>query len=153
MAPNADRAWRPPPRFATPALFDSTPEPRKAERECGDKKGSHTVERRYGRFERTITLPQTVDVEQVSAHYENGVLTMELPKSADSRRLKIEIGRGKERQMLQAKEQPTLESSDKGSRRGGLIALTETVPAGWHHHPAGDLLFSRSRGARGTTLA
>ena len=40
------------------------------------------VERRFGSFVRSFTLPQTVDTEQVSAHSEHGILVIELPKKA-----------------------------------------------------------------------
>lgn len=41
-------------------------------------------ERRYGKFTRQIQLPRTVDVENVSATYTNGLLTLELPKAPES---------------------------------------------------------------------
>jgi HSP20 family protein len=64
-------------------------------RESGkDREGSHLVERRYGRFERSVMLPETVDADSIAAHFENGVLTVELPKSARSRRRNIAIGLG-----------------------------------------------------------
>ena len=37
------------------------------------------VERRYGTFSRSFTLPSTVDASKVSADYKNGVLTVKLP--------------------------------------------------------------------------
>lgn len=40
----------------------------------------HRYERTYGAFERTFTLPGTVDPEKIKATYENGVLTLTLPK-------------------------------------------------------------------------
>lgn len=54
--------------------------------------GLRMYERRFGRFERSITLPQYINAEKASAQYKNGVLTLELPRSAESRRKKIEIG-------------------------------------------------------------
>src|SRR5687767_8414871 len=36
----------------------------------------HRMERRYGTFSRTFTLPQTVDTSKVGAEYKNGVLTV-----------------------------------------------------------------------------
>src|SRR6476659_3425809 len=44
---------------------------------AGDVKAEqfHHVERRYGTFSRSFTLPQTVDAARVSADYRNGVLT------------------------------------------------------------------------------
>lgn len=68
---------------------------KKYERRTGDgQKGPYSMERRYGRFERTIALPPSVDTDNVTARYENGVLTLELPKAAESRKRRIAIGRG-----------------------------------------------------------
>ena len=43
------------------------------------------VERRYGTFSRSFTLPNTVDSTKVSADYRNGVLTVKLPFKAEAR--------------------------------------------------------------------
>lgn len=40
------------------------------------------AERSYGAFRRSVTLPDSLDSEKVSAEYENGVLTVHLPKTA-----------------------------------------------------------------------
>jgi len=40
----------------------------------------HRYERSYGSFERSFSLPNTVDAERVQAQFENGVLTITLPK-------------------------------------------------------------------------
>ena len=42
------------------------------------------VERQYGSFSRTFTLPNTVDTESVSADYEKGVLKIKLAKKAEA---------------------------------------------------------------------
>ncbi len=47
------------------------------------KKDYHLVEREYGRFQRSIRLPYEVETDQVSAHYDKGVLEISLPKSED----------------------------------------------------------------------
>ncbi len=56
----------------------------------------HLVERRYGRFERSFTLPRTVDAEKVDAQFNNGVLSITLPKAetAKPRRIQIRAGNG-----------------------------------------------------------
>jgi HSP20 family protein len=56
----------------------------------------HRIERRYGSFARTFTLPQTVDTNAPKASYEHGVLTIALPKkeAAKPRQVKVEIGAG-----------------------------------------------------------
>ena len=53
----------------------------------------HHVERRYGRFSRSFTLPQTVDAGKVSAEYKNGVLTVRLPlrEEAKPRQIKVDV--------------------------------------------------------------
>ena len=56
-------------------------------------KGYHRIERGYGQFTRSFTLPSTVDTEKVEAGYHNGVLTVKLPKKAAAkpRQVKIEV--------------------------------------------------------------
>jgi HSP20 family protein len=53
----------------------------------------HRYERTYGSFERSFTLPATVDAEHIKATYEMGVLTLVLPKveKAKPRQIKVEI--------------------------------------------------------------
>ena len=67
----------------------------------GDKKLSdevkeeqfHHVERRYGAFTRSFSLPRTVDASKVSAEYRNGVLTIRLPlrEEAKPRQIKVDV--------------------------------------------------------------
>ena len=49
------------------------------------------VERAFGNFHRTFTLPDAVDPENVEAAYDNGVLTIHVPKTETSTRRQIEI--------------------------------------------------------------
>jgi HSP20 family protein len=53
----------------------------------------HHVERRYGTFSRSFSLPQTVDASRVSAEYKNGVLTVRLPlrEEAKPRQIKVDV--------------------------------------------------------------
>lgn len=51
----------------------------------------HRVERSYGSFTRSFTLPQTVSAEGASAEYSNGVLRVTLPKREEAKSRKIEI--------------------------------------------------------------
>jgi HSP20 family protein len=53
----------------------------------------HRYERTYGAFERSFTLPATVDPEHIKASYAAGVLTLVLPKieKAKPRQIKIEV--------------------------------------------------------------
>lgn len=61
--------------------------------EGGEDASYHLIERSYGRFERSFTLPRTVDISKVKAQFENGVLTVSLPKmeEAKPRRIKIDV--------------------------------------------------------------
>jgi len=56
-------------------------------------KGYHRIERSYGSFARSFTLPNTVDTERVRADYKNGVLTITLPKKevAKPRTIRVEV--------------------------------------------------------------
>jgi HSP20 family protein len=61
-----------------------------------DKENFHFVERSYGTFQRSLRLPFPVDPEQVQASFENGVLTVAVPKTGRqerSRRIQVQ-GRG-----------------------------------------------------------
>ncbi len=49
------------------------------------------VERSYGRFYRAFTLPLTVNPEGITAHFEDGVLTVSVPKAEESKPRRIEI--------------------------------------------------------------
>ncbi|MGR8997606.1 MAG: Hsp20/alpha crystallin family protein [Gammaproteobacteria bacterium] len=51
----------------------------------------HVKECAYGRFERAIGLPDEVDSDKAQAGYKNGILRIELPKSADKRRKRIKV--------------------------------------------------------------
>jgi HSP20 family protein len=53
----------------------------------------HRVERRYGTFSRSFSLPQTVDTTKVAADYKNGVLTVRLPlrEEAKPRQVKVDV--------------------------------------------------------------
>ena len=54
----------------------------------------HRVERRYGSFTRSFTLPTTVDTENIQADYEAGVLKIRLTKRAEAKpkQIKVNIG-------------------------------------------------------------
>jgi HSP20 family protein len=58
----------------------------------------HRIERRYGTFTRSFTLPNTVDTENVNADYNDGVLTIALTKRAETKPKQIKIGTGAQKQ-------------------------------------------------------
>ena len=51
----------------------------------------HRYERSYGAFERSFTLPNTVDVTRVEAKFEQGVLTVTLPKAEQAKPKSIKV--------------------------------------------------------------
>ena len=61
------------------------------------------VERQYCSFTRTFTLPNTVDAEQVQAHYDKGVLKIQLAKKAEAKPKQIKVNVGSQKP-LEAKE-------------------------------------------------
>jgi len=54
----------------------------------------HRVERSYGNFQRAFTLPATVAADRISASFENGILTVELPKRDETKPKQIKISTG-----------------------------------------------------------
>jgi HSP20 family protein len=63
--------------------------------EEGRKESEYRLfERRYGRYQRSFTVPPTVRGDQCDAHYEDGVLSVRLPKAEEARPRRIEIRSG-----------------------------------------------------------
>lgn len=104
-----------------------------------DKENYHFVERSFGTFQRSLRLPFAVDPEQVRASFENGVLTVTLPKSARAertRKIQVQRGAGSQGQIGQTAQdgggqpsgqmmqdqgggQPARGSGDEGQQQGG----------------------------------
>ncbi len=65
----------------------------KSEEKTEDKQDYHLRERSYGSFQRSFRLPNGIDADKVDAKFENGVLVVNLPKTAESRakERKIEV--------------------------------------------------------------
>jgi HSP20 family protein len=63
------------------------------------------VERQYGSFTRTFTLPTTVDQESVQADYDKGVLKIKLAKKAEAKpkQIKVNVGSAKTLESKQPK--------------------------------------------------
>jgi HSP20 family protein len=55
------------------------------------EKGVYHSETRYGSFRRTLPLPEGVDTEHADAQYNNGVLTLHLPKTIPAAQKRIEV--------------------------------------------------------------
>jgi HSP20 family protein len=63
---------------------------RKVEAKVEDTE-THRVERFFGRFQRSILLPASVQADKIAAQYKDGVLTVTLPKSEEAKPKTIEI--------------------------------------------------------------
>jgi HSP20 family protein len=88
---------------------------RKAERR-EEKENYHLMERSMGAFQRSMRLPYQVDPQKVKATFENGVLTVLLPKSplqTRSRRIEVQPGSGTSAQRI------TEEPRSFGGKSGG----------------------------------
>jgi HSP20 family protein len=57
------------------------------------------IERQYGSFTRSFTLPSSVDMGQVSAHYDKGVLKISLAKKAEAKPKQIKVNVGSEKSL------------------------------------------------------
>ncbi|MDI6698532.1 MAG: Hsp20/alpha crystallin family protein [Candidatus Saccharicenans sp.] len=63
---------------------------RKFEKETREE-NYHRIERAYGSFYRSFSLPNYVDQEKISAEYENGLLKVHMPKKAEVKPRKVKI--------------------------------------------------------------
>lgn len=59
--------------------------------EKGKRGNVHFQERRYGRFQRSVSLPSIVDTDKVEATFENGILRVILPKTEEARPKQIPV--------------------------------------------------------------
>ena len=66
----------------------------------------HRIERRYGSFARSFTLPNTVDTEKITADYNSGVLSIRLIKREEAKPKQIKVNIG----------QPPLEGKTEGKK-------------------------------------
>jgi HSP20 family protein len=59
----------------------------------------HVRERRFGSFQRSVSLPTPVNSDGAQARYEHGVLTLTLPKSEAAKPRQIKIGATAQKQV------------------------------------------------------
>lgn len=66
------------------------------EQKTGDQQTNyHIMERRYGRFSRSISLPSAVQADNIHATLENGILHLEIPKAEEVKPRKIAVNNGR----------------------------------------------------------
>ncbi|MDP9376118.1 MAG: Hsp20/alpha crystallin family protein [Actinomycetota bacterium] len=76
--------------------------------------GFHRVERAFGSFSRTLTLPKGIDPESISAEFENGVLEVRIPKPEERKPRRISISVGGESQTIEGSESASPAASAGG---------------------------------------
>jgi HSP20 family protein len=83
-----------------------------------EKENYHFMERSYGTFQRALRLPGPVEPEQVQASFENGVLTVTVPKTEQQERSRrIQIGGSPSHEGGSAKSKAESGAGAKGSSR------------------------------------
>jgi HSP20 family protein len=89
-----------------------------------DDENYHFVERAYGAFQRTVQLPFAADPDQVQASFDNGVLSITIPKSDQQQRthrIDVQSGSGAQngqQASQQASQQAEQQASSPGSEQG-----------------------------------
>ena len=81
------------------------------EHSSGEKPNYHRIERRYGRVQRSISLPTQVAADQVQATLNNGILRLEVPKAETVKPRKITVSGG-------GQQQPIDVSPERGQAQG-----------------------------------
>ncbi len=99
----------------------------KAEKER--KEGGYLIrERRTGAFHRSLRLPDTVDTDKARTHYENGILTVTLPKaeSKKAKHLKVTAGSTSAGEAADRPVRP-VSNPDRGRSPGGASPVHEST--------------------------
>jgi HSP20 family protein len=123
------------------------------ERKEGDDSRYHVIERSYGSFIRSFQLPQGLDESRIEASFNNGILSVHIPKSALPQPKKIqirsgasgEVGAGSQRQMSSSGTQQKRTGSVGTGTGSGTQSQSQTPMA------AGGAQSSSSKGGRSRT--
>ena len=87
-----------------------------------DDENYHFVERAYGSFQRTVQLPFSTDPDQVRASFDNGVLTVTVPKSGQQQRkhrIDVQAGAGTQGSKQGSQQQTSQQAGQQGQGDGG----------------------------------
>ena len=68
------------------------------------KEGYHRVERAYGQFARSLTLPEGVKADDIAASFDRGVLEVRIPKPEERKPRTVSIGVGNSKPAIEGKE-------------------------------------------------
>jgi HSP20 family protein len=102
---------------------------KREERREGEEEGRYfLVERRYGSFSRSFSLPPNVDPDKIKASFENGVLTIRIPREAlpQPRRIQIETQGAGRREVATGRESGRGQQTrtESRSRENAMAAKT-----------------------------
>jgi HSP20 family protein len=75
------------------------------------REGYHRVERAFGEFSRSLTLPDGVDPDSVQAHFDRGVLEITIPKPAQKKPRQVQISLG-----ARPADDKTIENTQSGDQ-------------------------------------
>lgn len=105
---------------------------KRTERKEGEEGRYHSVERRYGSFVRSFQLPQGVDESKITANFDSGLLTIDIPKTALPQPRRIQIGApgSQEVQGKVGREQVSSGRSSSGKSSGEKMAASGTEREG-----------------------
>ena len=100
---------------------------RKFEEEV-DEERYYRVERRFGSFQRSLALPQGVKADEIPAGYEDGILTVTVPKAEEEKPKRIEVKAKKTVEAVKA-ETARAEQRPRDRRGGGAARPPRRGPA------------------------
>jgi HSP20 family protein len=92
---------------------------KRSERKEDEQSRYHVVERTYGSFMRTFQLPQGVDEDQIAAEFDNGILSLRIPKAALPQPRRIQINPGQKSQQNKVGSGTNEVSTQRGGRNSG----------------------------------
>jgi HSP20 family protein len=83
--------------------------------ETAEKGGYYRVERAFGKFARTLTLPDGIDPDAIDAEFSNGVLQVSIPKPEERKPRKVAIGLGGKQAAIEGSETASSQEGDAAS--------------------------------------
>lgn len=103
---------------------------KREERKEDDDSQFHLVERSYGAFSRSFQLPKNLDESGIEASFENGVLTVRIPKAALPQPKKIEVNAGSRGGSKQVDSGESQSGQRAATNRGGSKQVESGEPQG-----------------------
>ena len=103
---------------------------KREERKEDDDSQFHLVERSYGAFSRSFQLPKNLDESGIEASFENGVLTVRIPKAALPQPKKIEVNAGSRGGSKQVDSGESQSGQRAATNRGGSKQVESGEPHG-----------------------